>query len=843
MQINNAIHTMTNIFLNKLLKQFVTVLSFLIIIAASAYAQQNPGITFTGKIIDKATNQPLEYATVAIINKQTGKAINGAATDTRGSFTVSGIPAGSYRVEIDFIGYAKSAIDSLKTANGKNTIDLGTVYLSPTINSLRDVTVTADKPLVENKIDKVVFNAANDITSQGGMALDVLKKVPQVNVDIDGNVELQGNSNIRFLINGKPSSVFGNSVSDALASIPASQIKSIEAITNPGAKYDSQGTGGIINIILKDNKMEGFNGNVNLSAGTRLENGSANFNYRHNNFGINAFFGGQAQLESVTPFSLLRTSTDSVAKQLTTLSQNSNTDLSRNGFRSGLGFDWNLSKTDNITGSFGFNHFSFQNSGLTSQEQLLQDFSAATISDIFSTRNSYNNFSQSSLDWSLDYKKKFRREGQELDIVYSASNGRPYSSYHQSQTYQGQTEPYTGSQSTNPGKDNEFNISVDYTQPVTGKFLIETGVKTTYQNLTSIADVNVFSPGSDIYIPDPLQSYNMRYRMRIYAGYLSTDFSLFNFLDIKSGLRYEYTNVSIDYPGTTIPSYGNLVPSVTLSHNFDKSHSLKLAYSNRIERPEYRELNPFLNLSDPYNINTGNLLLKPEIGNNFELGYSASFKKGGNIYVALIERINTHDKKQMTTFYPTYLIGDSTYTNVSVTTPQNIGEEYNTGVSISGSYPLTSKLNIRGNIMVTDRYQVTHQSTGNISTGIRARINLNASYQLPKDLVVELFGNYNSASKTLQGKSPQFFIYTFAFRKLFLDKKASLGFTTTNPFNKYVNQVITVNTGNSASYTVRKMPLQSFGLSFTYKFGKLEFNQRKKEEGEGGQIMEEGNSR
>lgn len=317
--------------------------------------------------------------------------------------------------------------------------------------------------------------------------------------------------------------------------------------------------------------------------------------------------------------------------------------------------------------------------------------------------------------------------------------------------------------------------------------------------------------------------------MKIYAGYLSTNFKLFNFLNVKAGARYEYTDVNIDFPNTTIPPYGTLVPSIVLSHDFSKTQSLKLAYSKRIERPDYRELNPFINLSDPYNITTGNPLLKPEIGNNFELGYSGTFKKGGNIYISLIERINTQDVKQVTTYYPTYLIGDSTYTNVSVSKNQNIGQEYNSGISVSGSYPITTKLNIRGNLMVMQRYTVSNL-TGNQSTGVRARLNLNASYQLPKDLVIELFGFYSSAWRNIQGTNPQFFIYTFAFRKLFWDKKASLGFTATNPFNQYVRQVTTISAANYTSNVVRQMPLQSFGISFTYKFGKLEFSKNKEEE-------------
>jgi hypothetical protein len=288
--------------------------------------------------------------------------------------------------------------------------------------------------------------------------------------------------------------------------------------------------------------------------------------------------------------------------------------------------------------------------------------------------------------------------------------------------------------------------------------------------------------------------------------------------------------VNIDFPNTSIPSYGTLVPSVTFSHDINKNQSIKLSYSKRIERPEYRELNPFINLSDPYNVSTGNPLLKPEIGNNFELGYSSSFKKGGNIYIGLFERINSHDIKDITTFYPDYQVGDSIYHNVSVNTRQNIGEEYNSGITLSGSYPITSKLNLRGNLMITDRYQVTHLPTGNISTGLRTRVNLNATYELPKDLVLEFFGFYNSASRGLQGKNPQFFIYNFAFRKLFWNKKASIGFTATNPFSKYIKQVTTISTDSYTSTSIRQLQLRSFGLSFMYKFGKLEFSKNKQED-------------
>ncbi|MGC1390123.1 MAG: outer membrane beta-barrel family protein [Bacteroidales bacterium] len=812
------------------IRSFILILVIQLIFCISLNAQTKPNTSISGKVLDKSTNGPLEYATITLINKQSGKVITGTVADVKGAFGISNIPVDTYIIKIEFIGYEMMSLDNISLTNDKRSVKLGTISLSPSMQSLQGVTIVGDKPIVENKIDKIVYNVSNDITSQGGAAIDVLKKVPQVTVDIDGNVELQGNSNIRFLINGKPSSVFGNSLADALASIPASQIKSVEAITNPGAKYDSQGTGGIINIILLDNKMQGVNGNINLTAGSRLENGSLNLNIRHNNFGINTFFSGNAALKSEMPYSQNRFATDTAAKTITNLLQTSRTDFIRNGFRSGIGFDWNITKNDIITGSLGYNQFGNSNQGLTNQEQLTTDYSSNPLSDIFTLRNSDSRSHIGSIDYSLDYKKKFKNEGQELDIAYNASSGKPYSNYIQSQSYEGQVIPFSGSSSTNPGTDNEINLSIDYAHPVNKNFLIETGAKMAGENITSIARVNVFDPSVNEYVNDALQSYSLNYKMKVYAGYLSTNFKLSDWLNVKLGARYEYTDVKIDFPNTSIPAYGTFVPSVVVSHDFNKGKSLKLSYGKRIERPEYRDLNPFINLSDPYNITTGNPLLKPEIGNNFELGYSNTFKKGGNIYISLIERINTQDLKPVTTFYPTYLIGDSTYTNVSVTNRENIGEEYNTGISASGSYPVTTKLNLRGNLMVTHRYTVNNTGIGDQSSGLRVRFNMNATYQLNKNLVFELFGFYSSATQNIQGKTPQFFIYNFALRKLFWDKKASFGFTATNPFNKYVRQLSTISAENYTSTSIRMMPLRSFGISFMYKFGKMEFSKTKEED-------------
>lgn len=306
--------------------------------------------------------------TVSIFKAGSKNPINGISTDPKGNFAVTDLPSGEYRVTVDFIGYREKVFDHITISSSSMVVSLGNILLSPALRQLSGVTVTARAPVVENKIDKMVYNAANDLTAQGGVALDVLKKVPMISVDIDGNIELHGSASVRFLINGKPSSIFGASLVDALQSIPASQIKSIEVITSPGAKYDANGTGGIINIVLKDNKFKGVNGSVNLSAGTRLENGSLNLNVRKGNFGVGIFFSGNEQLNTTTKNTSNRISYNTARDTITQLFQKGSNPFTRSSYQSGINFNWNITPKDELTASLGYNHFGNHGTGSTSQE-------------------------------------------------------------------------------------------------------------------------------------------------------------------------------------------------------------------------------------------------------------------------------------------------------------------------------------------------------------------------------------------------------------------------------------------------------------------------------------------
>ena len=797
-----------------------------IVFFANAQAQVSSVVKgkISGKVTDATNKQPVDYATISVYKQGVASPFNGISTDPKGNFMVDHIPPGEYKITADFLGYQRATIEHVIVKDGDN-VSVGEIKLAPVPHQLQGVTITAKTPTVENKIDKLVYNPQNDLSAQGGVAIDILKKVPQITVDIDGNVELQGNANIRFLINGKPSSIFGASLTDALASIPASQIKSIEVITSPGAKYDAAGTGGIVNIILKDSRVEGINGSVNLSAGTRRENGSFNLNMRKGNFGVNAFFSGNKQLNSNSPNMRTNTSVDKFSNT-TTLFQEGSNNFTRNGYQSGLNLTWNISKHDDLTGSIGFNHFGNHSKGISNQHQSKIDSLGNLITDFESIRNSSSKFNGTSTDVSLNYKKTFEKEGQELEVLYTESFGNNTFSSFQQQDYLNALIPSSGISNNNPGKDRETNISVDYAHPISKNFTLETGAKLDFNHINNNIITDTLQGG--VFVPNANQTYGFIYDRKIYAYYLSASASIFhNFLDVKAGLRDEYTTTKADFEGTNIPNYNILVPSLVLSHKLGGGQSVKISYTRRVQRPDYGDLNPFLNISDPHNISTGNPALKPERGDNFELGYNKSFDKGANINIAAFYRRNTNDIQQFTTFYSELEINGITYNDVSLSQQYNLGSQIRKGINIYASVPVTDKFSLRSNMLFSQR---TSNNPGSASvTGFAYRINMNAQYSFGHDLSAEFFANYRSSQKDIQGTNPKFVFYNFAVRKMILNKKFSFGLTASNPFANFVGQRSTTFGSNFSQVNIRQVPVRSFGISLSYKFGKLDFKKENKE--------------
>ena len=493
-----------------------------------------------------------------------------------------------------------------------------------------------------------------------------------------------------------------------------------------------------------------------------------------------------------------------------------------------MGFDWDITKKDNINGTFGYDYFGNSNAGSLNRESILSDSNGNTLSDLNDVINTSNKSHEYAYDFDLGYTKKFKKEDQELEILFNSSNGYLNDYYEQAQKHLPSDTIFDSSHGNNPGIENETNFEVNYTQPLGEDAVFETGAKMVLDHINSISDVYQLNTESDNFIYDTSKSSSMDGRRTVSGAYLSFTFKLFDWLGIKAGLRDEYTDENVVFSNSghvSLTPYNIIVPSVVLSHKFKNKQLLKISYTHRVERPEYDDMNPFLNAADPKNITTGNPHLRPEIGDKIELGYNQTFKNGLTITPTLFYRGNKDDIQWYVNYYPTYTIGDSTYTNVAISTRENIGREDNYGLSLFASIPATKKISLRANINCFQRYIYTGMASGGDIHGFAYRTNMNVAYQLNNSLIIEMTGNFNSRKINAQGTMPATTTYSFAFRKQLFHKKGSIAITATNFFDKYINQKTKLTGENFTISNTRQLPYRSFGINFTYKFGKMEFKE------------------
>lgn len=804
---------------------------------------QDPELTvISGTILDSVSQQPIEYAAVSVFATGHAKPLNGTLTNASGNFSISIKKQPGLYIVVESIGYRSVEKANLLPQN-KDAKNLGRILLTRNISLLQGVNVIAPDKLIDNRIDKMVFNAEKDLTSQGGVATDILKKIPQVSVDVDGNVELSGSSSIRFLIDGKPSSAFGNNIVDVLQSIPASQIKQVEVITNPGAKYDAEGLGGIINIILKRNAVRGINGNISVTMASRNENASLNLNARNESFGINLFVNANTRLSATTPLNSARISQDTGSKTNVLLQQDGNSRFTRFGVESGVGLDWTYHKNNIFNFSVNNNFFGSNSNGFTNQSQTIADYGGNTLEQAFVLSNTQNEFRVHEINASLDYKRILPGEDHEFDLgVHTTHGSNEFTSANQQSDIQSDSLFY-GTRNNNPERQNETEIVADYTQPLARDVGLGVGGKLDFRNIHSYSNVLSLQPFTG-YTLDSVLSNSLYYRQSVYALYSEIAFPVKQWFDAKLGLRYERTMLKTVFSNLAQqvfePGYNTFVPSIFFRRKLGTKSTLKLSYSKRIERPDYRDLNPFINTTDPKNIFAGNPYLKPEIGNRFELAWSHDITDGGSFMITLFYRTSQDDIQPYVVYYASLPVGDTLFTNVAVSTRQNIGLEKNLGFNFFADIHPSPKFNVRTNLFIFHRNIVNALDPGLNAHSWNYRVNVNLAYNFSGSLAGELFGNFNSPRNELQGKYPSFTTYTVALRKQLWKKKGSLAFTMTNPFNEYVVQKTEITGIGFSVNSTRKIPYRSFGLNFTWKFGKLEFKKQKNENQDPGQANPDG---
>jgi outer membrane receptor protein involved in Fe transport len=796
----------------------------------------------SGTLVDSVTKKPLDYASVSLFRATGTSPLNGVLTDEKGGFKLDGIHPGAYKLRITYVGYPDKFVTGIVTTDSKPDRNMGAIIVAARTNALKEVAITGTANLVETKIDKIVYNAEKDLTAAGGNATDVLQKVPLVAVDINGNVSLRGDGNVRVLINGKPSGATSSSLADVLKTIPADQIKSIEVITSPSAKYDAEGTAGIINIITKQKNMSGISGSVSGGVGTRQNNGNINLNYNKNRFSLGINAGGNLTWPqtSLTTFDQ-HINTPAIGAVPATDIQNlnlSSSRIKRHGAIGSVTMGYEFNAFNSINSTFRLNDGGFNVNGLGNYNQT--NFIDPSKNQVYTGNTlSHNHFG--GFDWNVDYTHKFKKEGEELDISGQWSHSVITTDY--TNLFSAVNPSQTGD---NNGKNNEYTFQVDYTLPISKVVKLEAGGKTIQRRINSVYDIfdtNNFGANP---VRDSLNSNLYDYTQNVYAGYAVLTFTLPKSYSILAGSRFEETRITGDpqdpfqdasnslfqnlQPFSS--NYSTYIPSLTIQKAFGSS-TVKLTYSKRIQRPSLQFLNPFINRSNIQSQSVGNPNLIPETSQTVELNFntfiktsvlnfSVYYKNTKNLIEGIARPINE-------------VIGKDTVQGTR-TEFSNVGKNNSFGASFFGSINPIKILTIRGSVNAftysPDPSGLFASSASSTGTYLQYTAFGSASITLQSGFIAEAFAFTNSPRRTIQGTNPAFGIYAFGVRKQFLNKKASIGINTVQPFakDKYFNQNISSPGFTQSSSTA--FPFRSVGITFSYSFGKVSFsNPQQKKKG------------
>lgn len=769
----------------------------------------------TGYVIDENVTTAVEFATISLISKTTNKPVDGTMADEKGKFSLTRVAVGDYKIQVSFIGYADKVVDNVKIEKGKD-IDLGTIKMATSAKLLNEVTVTAQQAMIEEKVDRLVYNAEKDVTSKGGDAADVLRKVPMLTVDLDGNVSLRGTSNIRVLINNKPSTIVASSVADALKMLPADMIKSVEVITSPSAKYDAEGSGGIINIITKKVTLQGITLNLDSGVGLRGTNFGLNGNYRQGKLGVT--MGGFGRLIYNKSGGTLEQTTNGSSNNFMTRQTNTGFDNGMFG-RYNIGLDYDISKNQSLAGSVAFGQRNM-NRDLDYTTQLFSNnlLSSTSYREVDSKDKS------NSVDINLDYIRTFK-PAQEWSISTMYSQNNLVNNF-DANILSGSNELLSRMKNLNANFNKEFTVQSDFTSPIGKSQSIEFGAKGIFRQVDSDFSYLSAGPTGSYFTTPGNPSGLLNYTQNIASGYLSYTFSTKNKYIFKLGTRYEYTTIDANDQESdiTIPSYGNLVPSINISKKIAKNSTLKLAYNKRIQRPGLQQLNPNFNAANPQNISVGNPNLRPEITDNVELGLSTNVGKT-YLNMSVFGRQTNNAITRVAT-------PSDTLEGAVITTFQNIGHQRSTGANVFANVFLTPKWTLNGGIDLFYTYlegqdrqlDGTYKMIDNAGFVIGGR--LQTQLQLPNSWAVQGFGGFRGTQIQLQGTQGSFYMYSVGVRKDFKNKKGSIGLAADNFFGGMTMR----SSLKSASFNqsnINNIYNQNVKLTFSYKIGKMSFVQKK----------------
>lgn len=793
---------------------FVAFLGWLV--PATAFAQQGQ---ISGTIIDAATKEPVGYASAALLKHESLSYIKGLQTKDDGKLVFTEVEPGRYSIRVTYVGYETYLRTDIVVAAGQQ-VDLGDIPLEATGELLEEVVVVGTTPAMEMGIDRRVFNVAQSTISVGGNATDLLANVPSLQVDMDGSVSLRGSSSVRILIDGRESAMAGSDVTQLLQALPANSIEKIEVITNPSSRYDAEGQSGIINIVLKKDVRQGLNGNVTASAGS-YDNYQAgtSLNYRGYKFNV---FGGYSFNRRNMVGSSINNSEFANGSIVDNRSDNTNLGLNHNirggfdyflGERTTLGLSGTVSIRGNNRDEDIFYQY-FNNPSLTGTSDRL-------------SRQDEDDFGY---DLSLDVKHQFSREGEELvaNVAYGHSTEDGTNTF--DQTF---TDPMAALDSRINRTDElgrNMNFQLDYVRPFNDESKMEAGYRTIIRRSEDGQYSERFMNETQAYVPDYSISNEFDMESIVHAIYTNYQNKFTDNLGVQVGLRAEqaylntqYISVDPDIPAAerNTPGrldYFRLYPSIFLTQEFGDRNQLQLSYTRRVNRPRGWQVNPFINVSDPLNIRQGNPNMMPEDIHSMELSYGKQWEGVTLTSSAFYRRMND-------VIQPIIIHVDD---ESSATTMQwnNISRNETSGLEVISQINVTRSIDVMANANLSHtRFHGSSEFDIAPNKGFNWDVNATANYRIIPNLSAQVRAEYRAPRVMAQGKGIATTVIDAGLRLDVLNRKGSIMFNARDLLDQRRFGGFT-DTGQVYRYFESRWMRRTFTLSFSYRFGQQNLQQR-----------------
>lgn len=798
-------------------KQFL--LLFLIISFGFAQSQET---LVKGQLFGEADNEFLPYATISAAKDANLKnTIKKFATDDKGFFQTK-LPVGDYFLAFQYVG-KNTLVKKISVPNQEKEYNIGKIIIEESSTELDEVSVVAQSPLVKVEIDKLTYNLKDDPESATSNVLDMLRKVPLITVDGDDNVQLKGGSNFKIYLNGKPSNMLASNPSEVLKSMPANSIKDVEVITDPGAKYDAEGVGGIINIITDKRVDDGFVGSVGAGVDSRGGyNGNAYLTTKYGKFGFtgNVNYFTRKSPDSESTFERR----DFSMQPETILRQDGLSGYDGKGMMlSGL-ISYEIDALNLL--SLSLNGYTGDgtnntNTGVNSSGRFNYDYN----------RISESTNERGSIDMSADYQRSFKKKGELLTFSYRYGNS-PNSSDGITETRDVTGTPILRPEdyrmrNHNEADGNEHTGQIDYVNPLTKNHTLEAGLKYIYRDNSSEGTNLYYDLKTKDWLEDLRRKNDFQHDQYIASGYASYGFKKDKY-GLKAGLRAEQTNQDLYFisqnDDVVKTDFFDVVPSLALSYQMSMTQTLRLGYNMRVYRPGIWYLNPYVNNIDPLNISYGNPNLDAEKNHNISLNYG-SFSQKLNLNASLSYSV-TNNSIQSYQFIDKDN-GIAEEDGVTETTYGNIGKSQTVGLNTYVRWAPTNKLNmfINGN----GDYMEIHSNANDEfkNHGFSFRAFTGVTYTLPYEVRLSVNAGYFGSRVMLQSKMDPFYFMSFGLSKSFLDKKLDVAIRGSNPFQKYMDHKNFTTGANFTQESLFRRPAQSVSLNITFRFGDLKSSIKK----------------